>query len=99
MRDLMATYPSELSDRVDLNMDDPTLSELANIVKGFKGILIGHTVMSRALLEANAERMKTFSAPALRAMSIRRTAKISVSPCGISPVMATEALRNMRLRY
>ncbi|MEC8774744.1 MAG: hypothetical protein VXX79_07830 [Pseudomonadota bacterium] len=46
MRDLMATYPSELSDRVDLNMDDPTLSELANIVKGFKGILIGHTVMS-----------------------------------------------------
>ena len=41
MRDLMATYPSELTDGVDLHMDDPTLSELADIVKGYKGILNG----------------------------------------------------------
>ena len=41
MRDLMATYPSELTDGVDLHMGDPTLSELADIVKGYKGILNG----------------------------------------------------------
>ena len=59
MRDLMETYPSELTDGVDLHMGDPTQSELADIVKGYKGILNGHTVMPRALLEANAERMKS----------------------------------------
>ena len=41
MPDLMATYPSELTDGVDLHMGDPTLSELADIVKGYKGILNG----------------------------------------------------------
>ena len=59
MRDLMATYPSELTNGVDLYMGDPTLSEIADIVKGYKGILNGHTVMSRALLKANAKRMKS----------------------------------------
>lgn len=59
MRDLMATYPAELTSGVDLHMGDPDAEELARIVDGYKGVLNGHTVMTRDLLQANAETLRS----------------------------------------
>jgi len=59
MRDLMASYPAELTDGVDLHMGDPDPEELAEIVRGYRGILNGHTVLPTALLEANADTMRS----------------------------------------
>ena len=53
MAELMATYPSELTDGVDLHMGDPSPEEVSEIMSGYKGVLNGHTVMPKPLLEAH----------------------------------------------
>lgn len=59
MAELMAGYPSELTDGVDLHMGDPSPEELSDIMLGYTGVLNGHTVMPKPLLEAHAETLRT----------------------------------------
>ena len=55
MRDLLATYPAALTDGVDLHMGDPDAAEVSEMIRGYRGVLNGHTVMPRDVLAANAE--------------------------------------------
>ena len=59
MRDLMATYPSALTEGIDLHMGDPDQSDLPEIVNGYKGVMNGHTIMTPDLLKASAETLRT----------------------------------------
>lgn len=55
MRDLLATYPAELTNGLDLHMGDPDVAEVSEMIRGYRGVLNGHTVMPRDVLAANAE--------------------------------------------
>ena len=59
MAELMATYPSELTDGVDLHMGDPSPEEISEIMSGYTGVLNGHTVMPKPLLEAHVEILRS----------------------------------------
>jgi D-3-phosphoglycerate dehydrogenase len=59
MRRLLSDYPDELTRDVELHFGDPGAGELAGLVRGRRGVLNGHTVMDRAVLEAGAESLKT----------------------------------------
>ena len=59
MAELMATYPPELTDGVDLYMGDPSPEEVSEIMSGYKGVLNGHTVMPKPLLEAHVETLRS----------------------------------------
>ena len=55
----MATYPSELTDGVDLHMGDPSPEEISEIMSGYTGVLNGHTVMPKLLLEAHVDILRS----------------------------------------
>lgn len=59
MRDLLATYPKALTDGIDLHMGDPAQSEITDLIRGYQGVLNGHTVMSRDVLAANSDSLKS----------------------------------------
>ena len=59
MAELIAGYPAELTEGVDLHMGDPTPDELREIVRGYAGVLNGHTVIPNPLLEENAGTLRT----------------------------------------
>ena len=59
MRDLMATFPSALTEGIDLHMGDPDKSDLPEIVNGYKGVMNGNTIMTPDLLKASAETLRT----------------------------------------
>ena len=59
MAELMATYPSELTDGVDLHMGDPSPEEISEIMSGYTGVLNGHPVMPKPLLEAHVEILRS----------------------------------------
>ena len=59
MAELIAGYPAELTEGVDLHMGAPTPDELREIVRGYAGVLNGHTVMTNSLLEENAGTLRT----------------------------------------
>ena len=59
MRDLMATYPSALTEGIDLHMGDPDQSNLPEIIRGYKGVLNGHTIMTPGLLRESVDTLCT----------------------------------------
>ena len=59
MRALMATYPSALTEGIDLHMGDPGQSDLPEIIRGYKGVLNGHTVMTPDLLKVGGETLRS----------------------------------------
>jgi D-3-phosphoglycerate dehydrogenase len=59
MRNLMATYPRALTEGIDLHMGDPNQSNLPEIIRGYKGVLNGHTIMTPDLLKRSADTLCT----------------------------------------
>jgi D-3-phosphoglycerate dehydrogenase len=59
MRNLIAAYPSVLTEGIDLHMGDPNQFNLPEIIKGYKGVLNGHTIMTPDLLKGSADTLCT----------------------------------------
>ena len=59
MAELMSRYPAELTEGVDLHIGDPSPNELQEIVRGYAGVLTGHTVLPNSLLAKNAGTLRT----------------------------------------
>ena len=59
MRDLIAKYPSGLIEGIDLHMGDPDQTDLPDIIRRYKGVLNGHTIMTSKLLKASSASLRT----------------------------------------